>query len=495
METVRASSSLTAAAVNRILINPNSQTWVSGNRAVPKRKVSHFKLIAGGLLLGAVLSWGGAADEFAATLSPAVPVAPSTVALQWVEVANPLVDVGRRADGSLDEDKMFQAWKAAGLSLEDSMLLIAALQDAPPVLMGRADPVFEQQMRDKQNQLVRAAKASFPNALDRLEKQAGRPFASRRTAPWKKEDWNALKEAWDAYRTDAAVVKIPTLASVEKARSMLEDAVAETGLRALKVSWSDWTTPSRLVWLSENLRQANQDLETVTGWNGPVLGLNGAVVIHMNRPAPQYSANGLSETDDRGVITLTSEWRALGHEWLHAVDYYSGQVLPRSSLGTLLTEQVQKPLRLYHDFKQARSWSRLMGDLEESSPDWFAHKQHVNAFEPAATSSSSTTTVRTSGYWMRPTETLAFAFQAQLSQNPDVKVIGTEMSRLTFDRQSQPYRYPSDEEIQRQKPHWEAFFAANQGLVPSLAERRAARRTVAADAAPAASPSKPSAGR
>ena len=495
METVRASSSLTAAAVNRILVNPNSQTWVSGSRAIPKRKVSHFKLIAGGLLLGAVLSWGGAADEFAATLSPAVPVSPSTVALQWVEVTNPLVDVGRRADGSLDEDKMFQAWKAAGLSLEDSMLLIAALQDAPPVLMGRADPVFEQQMRDKQNQLVNAAKASFPKAFDRLEKQAGRPFASRRTAPWKKEEWLAIKEAWNAYRTEAAVVKIPTLASVEKARSMLEEAVTETGLRALKVSWSDWTTPSRLVWLSENLRQANQDLETVTGWNGPVLGLNGAVVVHMNRPAPQYSANGLSETDDRGVITLTSEWRALGHEWLHAVDYYSGQVLPRSSLGTLLTEQVQKPLRLYHDFSQARSWSRLMGALEKSSPDWFAHKEQANAFMPATTSSDSSSTVRAGGYWMRPTETLAFAFQAQLSQNPDIKVIGTEVSRLTFDRQNQPYRYPSDEEIQRQKPHWEAFFAANQGLVPSLADLRAARRTLAAEATPEVAVTKPSAGR
>ena len=49
------------------------------------------------------------------------------------------------------------------------------------------------------SELVRAAKASFPKAFGQLEKQASRPFASRRTAPWKKEDWNALKEAWDAY--------------------------------------------------------------------------------------------------------------------------------------------------------------------------------------------------------------------------------------------------------------------------------------------------------
>ena len=483
-------SSLTAAAVGQILTHPRSSTWVSGKRAVGKRRISRFKAIAGGLTLGAVLAWNGVPEELSAHLKPSTLAPAAAVTAQWVELANPLVDVGKRADGSFDAYAMLRSWKAAGLSRDESELLIHAVQNTPPVLLLRDDPVVLHELRTSQQNLVDALQVKFPQAFEKLQAQARRPFADRAQRNWSKDDWKGLTQAWEGYRTQSPVEAVRSSADLATAQRLLARAGQDVGLRGLMVSWEDLSNPSRLMNLADNLRQANQDLKTVTGWDGQLLGLNGNVMLYLNRPSPSLGASGFATMDDRGVVSIVAQWDALAHEWLHGVDYLSGRVVPKASLGTLMTEQSQKPLRLYNNWSQGLSWQRLLKDVEATSPQWFAHKHRAHEKAARATAkagaSSWSQNVQHDGYWLRPTETLSFAFETHVAMNPAVKVLGKTRQALELENSQGPQRLPSIKEVTAQSPYWQAFFDANKHLLPSeslgtLRAQRVAQKAPSAD--------------
>lgn len=105
--------------------------------------------------------------------------------------------------------------------------------------------------------------------------------------------------------------------ALAKAYRVLEEVVSETGLSSVKVPLPMSNQPVLVAQLAQDLRQANRDLQHITGWSGSVLGLNGRVDLVPMRPDDMAST---SMSLLGGSIVVRSDWETFAHEWFHALD-------------------------------------------------------------------------------------------------------------------------------------------------------------------------------
>lgn len=473
-----------SAAVERLLATPSAPAWVVGPKAPARRRFASLRRVVLWGLVGAALSWGGVSNELVAQVAraPSAPAAPLLAQPQWVDAESPLTEVGLRPSGELDSGAMLQSWKAAGLSYDDSLLLIRALQALPPTVLVRDDPEWEVRALQGRAHFQALLEDTFPKALASLDAQAQRPFRRRTQGRWTPHEWAGLLAAWEHARALPNVERPDQGLSLAAARQALANG-RDTGLRALTISWNEWESTERLAALAKDLRAANRELGAVTGWRGPVLGLDGQVALTVGYPAAHTGALGTADIDDRGVVRIVAGWDSMAHEWLHGLDFASGRRVPVASDGLLMSEQTAKPLRLHRDYGQARAWPALMGGIEDSSPTWFGHKRTAHALGPGGETPASAASRIAGGYWLSPHETLAFAFESLVNGHPAVRVLADPSMGLR--RHEQPHRHPSPEETRAQAPYWEAFFADTATLLPAPA------LDASADKAPKAAPRAP----
>lgn len=113
---------------------------------------------------------------------------------------------------------------------------------------------------------------------------------------------------------------VPKGLSLIAARKSLEKEMAFAGLAGLVSSRSVMSTPEGLWRVASFIRQANVDLQQVTGWSGPVLGLNGRIVLVLAAPGLDGQTLFIGQDGDGdGLLRVRADVSGLAHEWFHAV--------------------------------------------------------------------------------------------------------------------------------------------------------------------------------
>ena len=114
----------------------------------------------------------------------------------------------------------------------------------------------------------------------------------------------------------------------------LVHAMQESGLTRLTWPIDLPQTQETYLHLAQLITESNTSLQTITGWQGPVLGLQGHVSLQIVPEEPKiYDTLGMTGlTLHQGkdgarfvhmiVSTNPKTWRSLGHEWFHALDMW-----------------------------------------------------------------------------------------------------------------------------------------------------------------------------
>lgn len=132
----------------------------------------------------------------------------------------------------------------------------------------------------------------------------------------------------------------PSGLSHAQAQAFLVEAMRATGIPEVRWPWHVPDSPEMLWRLGRSLQKGQADLQSSTGWSGPVLGLNRRASLDLTDiDGNEY---GLQYRNDRGdgqpamaVITSMPGLDNLGplaHEWFHALDGWQGTSNSQASL-------------------------------------------------------------------------------------------------------------------------------------------------------------------
>lgn len=486
-------------AVSAILQSHNLEVAAVGPRASIERALiktvrllfrAAYKatLLSGLGLVGLyALTPTGLPQEGAARIEQASSIQSAPVHNHWIQLgSSPFLEAGRRQDGSVSVDNMLKAWQKAGLPPWEVSSVWGHLEAMSPVVMGRVDPQLEGDLMADAANAARALQDKYPQVLARLQSGEDAPAIEDATV---RKEWNSLWEHLLDTGPEAAfymggdlpagwneMPDAPSRLDMAGARAELEKTVQVTGVRSLRLPVAYWERPQTLYRAAMALQSANAELETITGWKGQVLGLNGRMELAIGEPAEDRRADGVTMGDNSGRLQVTTEWLPLAHEWFHAFDRTLGRDVLKASTGANLSESTQ-PLRVVADgqkpvFDAMRS-ARVQ--MFEVAPEWQLDREQMAEKTESL-------------YWKEVSEGLAFAFGAYV-QRQGGKILVDTPERFEATRILEPARIPTEEETKAQAPFFKALFAASapMGLsdpakAPSLSEWREHRKSVASDA-------------
>lgn len=186
----------------------------------------------------------------------------------------------------------------------------------------------------------------------------------------------------------------------------LRESVADTGLKSLRVPVSMWASTDTLNTLARELTQANLEMQSLTGWDGQVLGLKGNV----NMTAGVGFGVAMASYEEEHGLAVFGSMDVMDHEILiHGVD-------------ALLA--VESGFEAPRDMRFSVGHAALVGQehvLNENAKAWLDLERGVNAdmdgwkTELARHLESGPTDGLTQEYFdyiTSPEETLAFTFEA-----------------------------------------------------------------------------------
>lgn len=269
------------------------------------------------------------------------------------------------------------------------------------------------------------------------------------------------------------IPKPQTSGEFQQAVSSLQAAVTETGLGSLRVPLSMWSSADTLNRLSEDLIQANLDLQQLTGWDGQVLGLKGQV--HMMAGAS--SRMGLSSFEEGHGLAVAGPLDIAEHEILiHGV----GSLLAVESgletakgFGYSIGEAVETG-KGHLLSKGARTWFELKAGVASDTATWRGRLK--DSLESGA---HELLTEEYARYAASPEETMAFVLEAIAYEklgDASPLVHRTDNTRLFV---------PQAEEAMRSQGRFEAAFLALKGLwwdrLPEAGVRRSVQAGTQAD--------------
>lgn len=411
--------------------------------------------------------WAHDIDRLASLLSDPTPEedwsleARVSQALAWNETEKgrsaPLVTPAILKPGLTEEgfciSTLMNTWRAAGMDPSMISEVLSSAKKALPVLDGLPEAIVQQRQEEALiatahlNVLFREDQAN----IARLGKM--NPGLEFPPAPvdegWRQQDWD---EFWDEMREEASsgVQPPPTgpAPTMEEARRALAQAVQVTGLRSLSPSLEAWNSPRELVRTAQRLEAANSQLETITGWKGKVLGLDGRVELSLGRPWSFNMLEGLVAADNAGRLQMSTTWHALGHEWFHGFEYVASRMVMGRSSARPLSENMQ-PLRSVAVPHVHGAMKDLLSATKEEMPTWKMNRERAARERDE--------------YWLRPTEVLAFGFGSYIEQIHQASAL-TNLDRSRSMRHNEPERGPSVWEVEALDTPFQALFDAASSL-------------------------------
>lgn len=466
------------------LLSSATRAWAAGPRPRQERKVANqgWKTAIGRGLLGLALagtSLGALASPPGATnTAPAASHAQAgmeLIAPQFVATA-----IDKRAGelpwvlptGQIDGGKLLHQWRKGGVTPEQATQLLNVMVMTQSPVVAQTSQVLERTRR----QVERTAGI--------LDVQTGEQAAaflettSTQALVWEgllhsSEALNALSGegmSWadvEAYwhrlspdRSDEANSEArttgwgidPTQQDMRRARVALLKAVQDSGLAGLRVPFPAWNDSINVLAVAKRVEESNALLQDLTGWKGPVLGLNGRVEWTVHNPLH------LGITFYRGPdqTVLLSGWEDLPHEWFHALDYALRDAPVNLDLpgGATLTQQWSERAQAHHDHGDAKhAWGTLHNRLRafslEREDSWFRNRDlRIQALRASHDEDDQWR----AGYLDQAYETTAFVWQAfvQTHLNPN--------SASWTEQATNGRMGPMEQEARATAPFWSQLF-------------------------------------
>lgn len=398
--------------------------------------------------------------------------------------------------GQVDGLELINQWKDGGITPNQAFELISLLAWTQSPVIARTQQVEDQARAQSQaTQSIFEVKTHDQAAafLSRTTREdlvlRGVLHASEGDSAMVAEDrdWQAVVNYWQIMSSDRLDETTSLPGAVEApqamaaARERLLRAVDDAGLAGLRVPLATFNDSDNVERLAERLEQANAELQTATGWTGPVLGLRGRVMLTVMAPLNM----SLAFPQQAGQVGLVSAWEDVGHEWIHAVDF-ALRTAP-GDLDTMggftLTQQLidgapQGALQ--------QAWRDLPNQLREASlaagNAWYRDRDARVAKLAASSDEDEQWQAR---YIGSRHETLAYAWQSHLQARaiPGALLVDTASTRNATDGVMGP-RASEDASVE---PVWKQTMAKIGQLwwqpAPTLAEQLQARRAPTAPVA------------
>lgn len=175
--------------------------------------------------------------------------------------------------------------------------------------------------------------------------------------------------------------------------------------------------------IKEGVEKANFEIKKISKWEGGVLGLNGRVNLILLRPLVSRN-RGFAFISKNDELVIVSTWEALGHEWMHGVDFWLARLSYQNSNNLFLSKVSQQTLLTEHvssqDFKgkEAEITSRLIDEISKGTPFWKMKKRELDI------------AYFRNEYMMSPSESVAFAFTHLLIEKDFDQLTGNMTSEI-----------------------------------------------------------------
>lgn len=481
-----------AAKAKSILIRPSMHVDVIGNRSSFLRKICQFTynmtLVSCLTTLGVVaLGKGGGFNEIKAQRTQALPIQVTPEHVHWLKMpSSPFLQAGK-VNGQIVPDLLAQRWKAARLSDQDLMRVSRLVSALTPVLMGRDDPAVELQYQQEAEEAVKALHRFFPEQEKKLalflQDDVSLYPKVDPTISWSKvQNFTSMNQANFPSISYTIPRDIAPKDQMVFAHQALGKAMQTTGLKALRLPLLYGNDAHSIYETAKNLEKANEELAMATGFKGKVLGLNGRVELLLAAPVDVKNTHGLVTSDVSGRLQMIASWKALGHEWFHALDMVlSGEVMHASGI-KLLTRNIE-PLRLPKDWNTYQVWKKAVNGIEDAAPEWINHKQGQIFLSPLKDAKQD----HFEHYWQDKGEMMAFAFTAHLNGLPFVSALRNENVAEYQETNTYSFVYPSEQETKQQNVVWQLLFThlktfnLTQSASPSIAAWKASRAKLTAE--------------
>lgn len=301
--------------------------------------------------------------------------------------------------------------------------------------MGVRDPLLETKLIKEAQAASQRLADTYPQVIERLASQS----IQAEPNPTMEGPWRDVIDALNSQRADPSRAPMQPNATMEQARQALVNAAGHAGLRALRVPLGNWQSPAHFHNLADGLELANQELQRATGWEGRVLGLGGRIELALGEPLRRddRGAEGMAFGGRDGRVQIIAQWKTLGHEWGHGLDYVLGRQLfgERGTLSDGLGAAA------------GSQWNQAHDAMIQASGHWQALREQA-ALNPRGAG----------GYWLDRSEAMAYAFSAWLTRTQAPQVLHEDT--LSRSEREQPFRSPSASETQAQAPIFDALFSS-----------------------------------
>jgi len=281
------------------------------------------------------------------------------------------------ADGAVNGEALIQRWANSDMEPTQAIHLLSLLVLTQSPTLARTDKaqeVAELSSRTTQDILSVSSRETAAAFLEEKDpSQIAKAGSVLPSVAWNRQfgevsSWGEVWEYWQqlsVQRDQEAEYfneEPASAAEVSSAMQALAAAVDEVGLAALQIPLSVVGRPDALKAMTDRLLEANRSLESLTGMQGPVLGLNGRISYMPVSPEGSAYAYRASENFYR----IEGTWESVPHEWIHVLDFSLRSSAPTENLGgATLTDQVwkaQQPTYLKSD-ALSQEWLQLYGTL------------------------------------------------------------------------------------------------------------------------------------
>lgn len=464
------------------LLTSAQRSWVVGTRPSKSRKAAHWLASAmrqgmlGLVMVGALGLPAQAAGSRTDMDSPVV-VPDRNAAVAMIEPVVVETALSRRSaslkwvlpTGQIDGSQLLSMWREGGVTPTQATQLLN-------VLVWTQSPVIAQtaEVRDR----TRLQSEHTAGILDVRTGEQARDFLTQHNTDvlaWQGIlhssealnglngegfTWTDVEVYWQRLSSDRADEANseprvtgwgiqPDRQNMAAARKALIAAVRESGLAGLRVPLPTWNDSANVMTVAKRVQESNAVLQELTGWEGPVLGLNGRVEWTANSPL------ALGVTFYRGPqeTVLLSGWEELPHEWFHALDYAlrTTPVDLSTNGGATFTQQwsANSPP---HSLES--SWGTLHDRLRSFSikhgGTWYTDRDSRVARLKA---SSNGDDQWRANYLQHKHETVAFAWQAYVQTH-----LNADSASWT-EQATNGQMGPKVAEAQASAPLWQALFA------------------------------------